>query len=156
MKTLLLMRHGEAVENTPYTDKLRPLTDLGRQQAHAVGLHLQQKSCLPNLIYVSTAERTQQTCHAVTQDLSTQPTIEAHDSIYHADLDILQGLLDNTAPHINTLMIIGHNPSISHFANHLAKKSIPPFSPATCCALQFPVETWLAIASQSGTLAFER
>jgi phosphohistidine phosphatase len=55
MKTLLLMRHAEAIRDFTVGDYDRPLSEYGKQQAARIGKILRAKGLVPDLIISSTA-----------------------------------------------------------------------------------------------------
>lgn len=155
MKTLVLIRHAEAADNTPYEDIARPLTDLGRQQAQQLGVTLEKKGLKPDLILISPAERTRQTAGLlITAFQKSPPQEKVEDSLYQASPDDILSLVHALPSTVKTVMVVGHNPTVSILANTLSTQKIAGFSPATACAFQFSEESWGAIVEYNGQFSF--
>jgi len=111
MKTLILMRHAQA---TPYaeTDRLRPLTEQGREQATQSAQQIQQQGECPQLIVCSPYVRAQQTARLVGEVLNLTPKADNMlDGRLSAGglLNWAQGFFDL----YDSVLLIGHNPNIS-------------------------------------------
>jgi phosphohistidine phosphatase len=78
--------------------------------------------------------------------------------LYEADgatlLRIVQNL-DDTQPHIKKLMLVGHNPGLTHLAYLLTALSVTDNLP-TCATLgvQIPIDTWRALPQTQNTSVF--
>ena len=58
---LILLRHAKSAWPEGVADRRRPLSERGRRAAPAIGGYMKREGLLPELILISTAERTQQT-----------------------------------------------------------------------------------------------
>ncbi|MEJ5154919.1 histidine phosphatase family protein [Gluconobacter wancherniae] len=132
-RRLVLLRHAEAGPHlrSDAGDRARPLTEKGFQQATTVGRQLALLAPdTPMEILCSPALRTQQTAAAVLEILpaATDPVFE--DLIYDATVDDLYGLIHAVSEDIQTVIVIGHNPTIGALAYELLGPAIhiPAFS----------------------------
>ncbi|MFT8807681.1 SixA phosphatase family protein [Gluconobacter sp.] len=119
-RRLLLLRHAEATPHvlTQSGDRARALTPKGQEQAASIGRQLSQLD-LPRPIQIqcSPATRTRQTAQAVLDALGNTPaTLTIDDSLYSATADDLYGLVHATPETVQTLLLVGHNPTIGDFA----------------------------------------
>ncbi len=120
MRRLLLLRHAEAVPHilTENGDRGRALTPKGQEQAASIGRQLATLDLpTPMRVVCSPATRTRQTAQGVREASGNPDTpLEIEDSLYTATADDLYGLIHTTPEPVSTLMIVGHNPTISDFA----------------------------------------
>lgn len=125
---LILLRHARAEHGASTSDAERPLTIDGRRSAAGVGSSLGRNALSPDLVVSSTALRTRQTTervlHGLTGELglSQNPPVEYSDELYGASptgfLDVLRALPDTAA----TVLIVGHEPTLSAVAGYLARR----------------------------------
>ncbi len=123
MKTLILMRHAKAAPPAPgQRDYDRPLAPRGRRSAAALGDWLRSQGFLPQRALVSGARRTQETFEGLGL---ADTALTLLPELYHATpggyLDALRGRSEDS------LMLIGHNPSIGALADALLGGApVPP------------------------------
>ncbi|MBO9472767.1 histidine phosphatase family protein [Shimia sp. R10_1] len=118
--TLILMRHAKSSWgefNQP--DHARPLNKRGRASAHALGKWLAQKHLFPDEVFCSSSERTRETLDRLT--LPSIAKVSHLDSLYLASADTMLHHLREAEP--PTILMIGHNPGIAHFAEQLATQT---------------------------------
>ena len=114
--TLFLLRHAEA-SPTPRggTDFDRPLSHQGELDAILTARWLNEHHALPLTANSSPATRAHQTITA----LSTRRPSEALDlafdeRLYLANVQTLLEILAETSESINRLLLVGHNPGLTH------------------------------------------
>lgn len=154
MKTLLLLRHGEAAPaQAGQKDQDRPLTMQGRAAMHALGERLVERGLMPQYALCSGAVRTQQTFLAVTggrPEIRTEILPGLYNAGTESILDFI-ALFEEMTP--MTGMIVGHNPNIHEVARMLAldgddaqlQSLQAGFPPGTLAVLECPVDDWFAI-----------
>lgn len=153
MKTLLIMRHGEA-SDAASSDFERRLTKHGRASAKATGNELQQRKLLVDGVITSSAFRAVETTHAVLGALHFPLERVAYERIlYEQSVDTMLDLLSVTDSLANTLYIVGHNPSVSELATKLSGTPLS-FSPGKLVALTFAIEDWREVTRAKGVVAF--
>ena len=129
MKTLILMRHGQA-GFAALTDGQRALTAAGEEQALQTGLTLKKAGFVPQVILCSPLLRARQSAQLAGQAWQLSP-------VNAAELDgrlSAAGLLDfarKLSAQYDSLMLVGHNPNISLAAGILNDNYIA-FRPADC------------------------
>ncbi len=136
------MRHATAAEKQiGQTDFDREITLYGERQAGEAGLWLKEQALLPELILCSPAVRTQMTLQSLLEQLEHQVPVQLERDIYYgAEADLLN-LLHGVENEVDTLLLVGHNPTISFFASTLAHEEVP-FGPATIAHLHFNGYNW--------------
>lgn len=146
MKTLILMRHGQA-ELYAQTDGERALTPAGRQKAAQTALTLQKAALRPDLLLASPLKRAQETAQIAGEILNV-PVITA------PELDgrlSARGLLEFVRARFaraDRVMLVGHNPNVSLAAGVLYGDYFP-FSAGTYAAFDWTEEKSPKLISRS-------
>ncbi|MDT0203609.1 phosphohistidine phosphatase SixA [Nocardioides sp. AE5] len=117
-RRLVLVRHGQA-EPMAATDHARALTTSGRTAAHRVGAWLREQGIEADGALHSSATRTTQTWEEVRDAAGFTCPAEASDAAYGAEPDSLLDILRGTGEGVGTLVMVGHNPTISYLAQWL-------------------------------------
>jgi phosphohistidine phosphatase len=123
VRTLILLRHAKAAGPDDYaTDIERPLAARGHRDAAAAGDWLRAGDLQPDAVLCSTAVRTRETLEEL--KLDAPATVFEHRIYAGPALDTLD-LIQHTAPAVETLLLVGHNPTISDLSDELAPKGLP-------------------------------
>jgi phosphohistidine phosphatase len=114
-RTLVILRHGKAERPTDVPDHERPLTDRGHADAAAAGAWLAARGYRPDLVICSPARRTRQTWHAVRLALAggAEPAVRYEPAVYERSAVHLLTMLAETDPDHSTVLLVGHNPTVS-------------------------------------------
>ena len=119
MRTLVIMRHAKAEASAP-TDFERQLTDRGHADARAAGEWLATQGIEPDYVLVSAAARTVQTWEDVAVGSGWDLTLAEYDEgLYSASTDVALDLVRATDDGIETLVVIGHNPTVAYLVSLL-------------------------------------
>ncbi|MCR6689832.1 MULTISPECIES: SixA phosphatase family protein [Cellulomonas] len=119
-RRLVLLRHAKAEHPDGMPDHERPLALQGRRQCPGVGAALEQAGIAPDLVWCSSAVRTRQTWELVRASLAAEPRVEYRDEVYDAGMRSLLALLADAPDDVATLVVVGHEPTMSHLASTLA------------------------------------
>lgn len=119
MRRLILMRHAEAEQSSALGDFARHLTESGRLDAALVGRALARAGCVPDLAIVSSASRAMQSWEAVSAAFP-EAAVEYTRDVYEASAAGLSALTREAHPRAETLLLLGHNPSLYLYATQLA------------------------------------
>jgi len=144
MKTLYLVRHAKASLDNPLERDLdRPLIESGIKRTRQVIEYLHKKQASVDLILSSPAVRAFETASYIAHALH-YPTenIKIERTIYTGDTDKIADLFYDLSKKIGSLMIVGHNPSITNFANLLLPEPIDYLPTSGLVCLQFEAKTW--------------
>lgn len=122
MKTLTLVRHAKSSwKDTTLADHDRPLNKRGERDAPFMARRIDAAGIRPSLITSSTAVRAWTTAKIIARHLRyPQEFLQREKDLYLASLD---GLLDVVAAQdnaFNSLMLVGHNPGLTDFADFLS------------------------------------
>ncbi len=118
-RTLVLLRHAKAETPGDLPDFERSLTAKGRADADAAGAWLADERLHPRLVICSPAARTRQTWHGVAIALAQaapgagSPEVHYAPELYGAGRTEVVDLLRAVPDEVHTVLIIGHNPTMS-------------------------------------------
>jgi len=119
-RTLVLLRHAKAERGDWGLDKDRVLSGRGRAQSAAVGRDLAAQGFLPDVALVSSARRTKQTFNVVAANADWDLQAESLDDLYHAWIEEVIELVRQVDPAANSVLVVGHQPTMSATAAALA------------------------------------
>lgn len=147
MKRLYLLRHALTLPTAPGgRDFERVLAPQGETDARALGMVMAEKSYHPQLIYCSPTQRTQRTCALIQMqgEVVTQPII------YEGGRSDILALIQNTPADVQSLLVVGHNPSMYELAALLAGEDPSDFlhqlasgyKPGMLCVFDCPRAAW--------------
>ncbi len=147
---LYLLRHAQSADKqTGQTDKERMLTTLGLAEASEVGKYLKEKSLVPELIITSSALRAKTTSEVVAEILGyTSESIVIKDELYEANVSTFFQILAELDHPVNSVLIVGHNPVISFFADHLCNQQ-NSFFPSEILALKSEAASWKEVQKEN-------
>ncbi|WP_426595447.1 SixA phosphatase family protein [Cellulomonas sp. McL0617] len=144
-RQLVLLRHAKAEHPERMEDIQRPLSLVGRRQAGRVGAALAADGLVPDLVLCSSSVRTRQTWELARSTLGATPDVQFVEAIYYAGprelLEAVQGVPDD----VRTLLVVGHEPTMSHAAAGLAG---PDSDPTTLARVRVgvPTASWSLLA----------
>jgi phosphohistidine phosphatase len=115
-RTLVILRHAKAANPEGVADVQRPLTRRGQRDATAAGKWLTREGYEPDVVLCSPARRTRETWHGVAATLGRAPEVSYDQSLYVAGVtDLLDAVAEVTAE-AATVLLIGHNPTMSQLS----------------------------------------
>jgi phosphohistidine phosphatase len=109
---LVLVRHAKAERDGP-SDAERRLAPRGRADAAAVGRWLASQRIAPDQVVISPTLRTQETWELTGIG---SPPADLDERIYDNTVEDLLAVVRDTPPHVHTLLLVGHNPSMATLA----------------------------------------
>ena len=142
MKTLYLARHAKSDwGQAGYSDHDRPLNERGLSDAKAMAQHLVALEIRPDSIISSTALRALTTAKIYAdQILNMSPPLKL-EAIYQADEIELLSIIKDLANGINSIILVGHNPTISLLVDFLSGQSVN-MSAGSIAELQIDDDAW--------------
>jgi phosphohistidine phosphatase len=149
MKRLYILRHAQTAPSGEGGDRERKLTAQGLHDAQTLGAIMKEKSFVPNFVLCSPVTRTRQTLEQILESLGKIQT-EFPKSIYEGGYGELMSLVQGVDDQCLALMVVGHNPSIHHFAASLVNEDGHPalnklatgYAPGTLTVLDVPRASW--------------
>lgn len=121
-RTLVMIRHAKSSWANPLqSDFERPLNDRGEHDAPMMGERLKKNNLIPDLIIASTAKRAKQTAKKIAKEVGyDHDKISWNETLYHCIPSVFEEVLYEIDDSIKTVFIVGHNPGITDFVNHLS------------------------------------
>jgi phosphohistidine phosphatase len=118
-RRLILLRHAKSAW-PDVADHDRPLAGRGRRAAPAAGRWLREAGHVPDLVLCSTALRARETWQLAEEELGAHPRTAFEQRVYGASPAELLDLARQTPSGVRTLMIVGHEPTMSDLTLELA------------------------------------
>jgi len=143
VKTLYLLRHAKSSWDNPGLDDYhRPLNERGERDAPRMGKRLRKSDVLPDLICSSSAVRAITTARMAAAEMGYKNPIREEKKMYHAGpesiLEIVRGFDDSH----HTVMIVGHNPGFTEFANDLLDEELGNIPTAGVVGGRLKINSW--------------
>jgi phosphohistidine phosphatase len=116
MHRLILFRHAKTEARAPGGDDIdRALVERGRADAERMGQILADAGIAPDLVLVSPALRARETW-ALASPAFPPVSVEVRDGLYDATPEEVADELTQGAASADTVMVVGHNPSLHELA----------------------------------------
>jgi phosphohistidine phosphatase len=138
-RRLVLLRHAKSAW-VDGADHDRPLGKRGRRDAPRAGRWLGQSGYVPDLVVCSTARRTRDTWQLAAAELGASPSVRFEPRVYGASTAELLDLVRETSPEVGSLLVVGHEPTMSGLTLLLAGDAATGGAPAVLerVRLKFP------------------
>jgi len=146
MKKLILVRHGKSSWEYAVSDRDRPLSERGINDALLVSGKLLSQSIQIDALFSSPANRALHTCTIFIRQLSFPlEKFQLANELYDFSGDDVLRFLQNLNNNLNTVMIFGHNHAFTHIANSLGNSYIENVPTSGLVHLEFDVEDWASV-----------
>src|SRR3954452_8438332 len=109
-RRLVLVRHAKTEQGAP--DVSRALTERGRRDRREIGRWLAANDVVPDAVIESPPGRTRQTWQVAAEQLAATPPVNADQRIYDNSVSDVLAVARDTDDSVQTLAIVGHNPSM--------------------------------------------
>jgi phosphohistidine phosphatase len=155
MKRIILLRHAKAVQQEDgLPDHTRALQQRGRIEAEKIARKTKKHGFIPEVILSSTALRAKETAVIFAQVFGyPDKDIQFIDTLY-GDLteNALIGLVKGLNPNTASIMIVGHEPSISDSAKYFTRGFSENVPPGGIVAIDFKADSWDEVRKSAGEL----
>jgi len=147
MKILYLMRHAKSSWSyDELNDHQRPLNERGRDDAPLMGQALAERNITVDLLLTSSAVRAQSTAVLVAREIKyPHDQIQVDESVYRAEVKDLLRVVRDCPDTANSVLLVGHNNTITDFANLLSPSPINEMATSAIVCLHFRIENWAKI-----------
>ncbi len=144
-KHLLLLRHAKSSWDDPAVpDHDRPLAPRGHKAAKLIGARLRNDQTPIGLVVCSSARRARETLELV----APPGKVEIDDRLYGASADELLHRVRRVPGHVQTVMLVGHNPAVHHLTVELSNAgelAVAKFPTGALATLRF-TGSWRSLA----------
>jgi phosphohistidine phosphatase len=149
MKTIYIVRHAKSSWDNPGVDDHdRPLAASGVKKTKLIIDFLKKNNVLPDLMMSSTAERAKKTAFMIANGLGYPiEEVLVDRKLYHASPDNILDELYIQPDSINSVMIFGHNPTLTYFVNQFIDPPIINLPTSGVVVIEFATEKWSEIGS---------
>jgi phosphohistidine phosphatase len=155
MKIIYIVRHAKAEDNSASgTDFDRTLSEKGIRTAEKMGKRLTRMNVMPGSIITSPAQRALQTAQIIAKRINYRGEIIQNKTIYNSTTSSLIDLIKKTSADIQSLMLVGHNPSLTELVNYLCPSEIENLPKAGIAAVKISEDDWEKIMQRCGKLLF--
>ncbi|HAQ69531.1 histidine phosphatase family protein [Salibacteraceae bacterium] len=149
MKTLYIARHGKSDwDNLDLNDIERPLKNRGVQNCKEMSEVLRIRKSIPEIIFSSPAVRAYESAKIFADELSLPlDSLKVDGKLYLPDFPTMLKTILYLDNHLQSAMIVGHEPSISSFVNFFIQQPIEKIATASVTALEFNILDWREISA---------
>ena len=158
MKTLTLVRHAKSSwKDGDLSDRERPLNERGERDAPLMGKRIVAAGIRPSLIIASPAVRAWTTAKIIAEEIGyPREFLQREKTLYLASLDHILDILVAQDADFNNVMLVGHNPGMTTFANYLSPGVTDNLPTAGVVSVGFEQEDWnLYAAPKTELLAYD-
>ena len=144
MKILTIVRHAKSSwKNTSLSDKKRPLNRRGDRDAPLMGERIHEHGIRPSLIVSSPATRAWTTAKIIATAINyPREFLQKEDTLYLASLHEILDIVVAQDSGFNNLMLVGHNPGMTDFANFLVPGLTNNLPTAGVVSVQIDRDDW--------------
>ena len=147
-KELFILRHAKSSWDEPNKEaKDRPLTSRGIHDAHFMANQLKKRLSKVDLILSSHANRAEHTATIFTEIIGLPfDRLRITSKIYETTESQIMTMVKNLPNEIHSVIIVGHNPTFTDFANRFLDSSIDNIPTAGIVGLTFNTSNWEEIS----------
>ncbi|QSE96277.1 SixA phosphatase family protein [Fulvivirga lutea] len=153
-KNLYLLRHAKASEKlADQKDFDRTLDSQGLQNATRMGINLLNKKVQFDIIIASPAVRALSTASLVAEQIKYDTNrIHQNEDIYEASTRSLLQVVNQLKNEWDTVLLVGHNPSVTYLAEYLSKSEIGDITTCGLAHIKFKNLQWNEVSEGTGEL----
>lgn len=150
MKTLLLVRHANALHESTKKDFERQLSPSGLNEALLMANKVKEAGHIPQLIISSEAARAKSTA-IIFADTFGLPAPQTQMAIYEGNEKKLLSIINKFPDEVDSIALVGHNPHICNLLFLLTGKHVD-VPTCTVALLSFEFNEWEAISRNTADL----
>ena len=152
MKKLYIVRHAQKEDvQIGRDDYDRELSPEGEKEAKNIAQNFASKNLPVDLIVASPAIRTKRTAEIFAEALKYKKTIMLNEVLYMAFVNELLETISYTFDTVDSMLLVGHNPSLTAFAITLVGFK-EKFQMGAIMEIDFDCESWIDICKENAKL----
>lgn len=144
MKTVYIVRHAKSSWDYPQLeDHERPIIPKGLKRTKRIIEYLRENNVKVDVLCASHAVRSLETARMLAPVVGVAVgDVVIEPQIYHGGTNALSHLIYSLPDDLNSVMIVGHNPAVTDFANEYTDEYIDWLTTSAMVALRFDCEEW--------------
>ena len=144
MKTIYIVRHAKSSWNTiDLPDEQRPLLEKGKKRTKKVIDYLLENNIKVDYIISSHAVRALETAKIMAHALKYPvENIKIDPQIYFSNGDSIMNQFYDLPDRFDSVMIVGHNPTLTDFVNYFLKSPIDNLPTSGVASFSFDTDKW--------------
>jgi len=144
MKTLTLVRHAKSSwKDSSLADRERPLNKRGKRDAPEMGRRIAAAGIRPSLIVSSPAVRAWTTAKVIANEIGyPREFLQRDNALYLASVNGILDVIVSQDGGFNNLMLVGHNPGFTDFANYLVPGVTNNMPTAGVVSVELETDDW--------------
>ena len=152
MKKLYIVRHAQKEDvQIGRDDYDRELSPEGEKEAKNIAQNFASKNLPVDLIVASPAIRTKRTAEIFAEALKYKKTIMLNEVLYMAFVNELLETISYTFDTVDSMLLVGHNPSLTAFAITLVGFK-EKFEMGAVMEIDFDCDSWIDISKENARL----
>jgi phosphohistidine phosphatase len=155
VKTLTLLRHAKSSwQAGDLADRDRPLNARGERDAPIMGERIKAQDIRPSLIVSSPATRAWRTAKIIADSINyPREFLQRDDRLYLASVDAIIDVIEDQDSGFNHIMVVGHNPGMTEFANFLIPDITSNMPTCAIVSVSMGTENWELRTQPEATLS---
>lgn len=147
MKNLYIVRHAKSSWDFPeLPDAERPLIEKGINNTKKIIKELNEKKITVGILVSSHTKRAYETSKLIATGINFPvEKIEVSNNVYQADRDEIFNIVFSQNDELDSLMIVGHNPALTQFANLFLEEKIDLLPTSGVISLSFETGKWIEV-----------
>ena len=154
MKTLFLLRHAKSSWDYPkLRDFERPLAPRGDREVPIMGKRFLGRESSVDCIISSPAARARSTAKLMAETIGFPiDEVISNPDLYFCGTSMYLKAATLVDDNFDSVMLVGHNPTITDFANEMANAGIANIPTCGLVELALPIDRWSEIKRGNSTL----
>lgn len=156
MKSLYIVRHAKSSWDHPgLEDFQRPLMEKGKKRSKYIVDFFQEEKIHVDLIISSHAVRAHETAKILAKGMQyPKSKILISKNLYFGYSDNVFDVFNDLPDDVNSVMIVGHNPTFTNFANYFLDQKIDNLPTSGVVCIAFDMDSWANIQDASSKVKF--
>ena len=156
MKTLYLLRHARSLEKQNDQEDIgRELTSIGLQNSTRMGINFAKKKIVFDIIISSPAMRAKTAAKLIAEQLKYDTgKIHYNPEIYDGSVRTLLGVVNKLKDEWKTVLLVGHNPSVSYLAEYVTRAEIGDITTCGVVKINLNIKSWQEVSEGNGKFVF--